>query len=837
MPARESSTALQQLIEALSWGAADRKGSRPPSSQAPGESAPGHREVDLRHDLEACSRAALSIGSSLDLNVVLQAIVDEARAVARAKYAALGILSDSTETFALCAFSGVDEETVRRIGRLPRPAGLWGKVAREGRVLREADLRESPRSRGFPEGHPPMKSFLGVPITYGGRALGNLYLAEKEGASDFSDDDARAIELLARHAGLAVEHARIHGALVAEVEKRRQSEENLEVTLNSIGDAVLVTDAEGRVARMNPVAQRLTGWALEEAKGQPVAKVLRLTDEVDGRPVEDPVRRALDGWGTHGLPPHTALVARDGRRWSVADSCAPILSGEAKVTGAVLVLRDVTAERQAEEELRQSEERFRLLVQGVTDYAIFMLDPGGNVTTWNAGAERILGYRAEEIIGRHFSDFHPDPLRRANEPWRQLEIAADRGSHEEEGLRRRQDGSTFFAQVLLTALAQSDGRPRGFAMLIRDVTERRRLAREREELFEQLQAERQWLRAVLHHSPIGLILVEGQDGERIEPNLRAEAMLGRRLDPEGGIRQYLSQIRGVRGEALPPDEVPGWRALHGAPVDAVERLVVQPGGGRVPVMVSAVPMFGPDKTIAGAVVAFMDVTPLKELDRLREEWTSLIAHDLRQPINTLSLYLGLFGRRSLSDLDQKNLEFMRQSLAQLSRMIDDLRDFACIEAKRLEVRPTRIDLAAWLQDFAERHGPELAQNPLRCELGSELPEVEVDTERLEQVLSNLVSNGVKYGLAGAELVLGARGGGGEVVISVTNRGEGLSSEEITNLFGRFARTERAKNSTQEGLGLGLYIAKGLVEAHRGRLWAESERGKRTTFFVALPADA
>jgi PAS domain S-box-containing protein len=138
-----------------------------------------------------------------------------------------------------------------------------------------------------------------------------------------------------------------------------------------------------------------------------------------------------------------------------------------------VVTRDLTERRRAEEMLRRSEERFRLLVQSVRDYAIFMLDPDGRIVNWNEGAERIKGYRADEIVGQHFSAFYPEDARKADWPQHELKVAAAEGRFEDEGWRLRKDGSRFWANVVITALRAPSGQLLGFAKVTRDLTERR----------------------------------------------------------------------------------------------------------------------------------------------------------------------------------------------------------------------------------------------------------------------------------------------------------------------------------------------------------------------------
>ena len=243
----------------------------------------------------------------------------------------------------------------------------------------------------------------------------------------------------------------------------------LAVALRSIGDAVIATDAQGRVKFLNGVAQSLTGWQ-EDAIGKPLGEVFRIINEKTRQPCEDPAAKVMQSGQIVGLANHTVLLSRDGRERSIADSGAPIHDTAGNVVGVVLVFRDVTQERQTEDALRQSEERFRLLVRSVGDYAIFMLDPQGRVTSWNAGAEQIKGYSAKEILGRHFACFYTPEDRDAGKPEEELQKAVAEGRFEDEGWRVRKDGSRLWANVVVTPVFDDAGILCGFAKVTRDIT-------------------------------------------------------------------------------------------------------------------------------------------------------------------------------------------------------------------------------------------------------------------------------------------------------------------------------------------------------------------------------
>jgi PAS domain S-box-containing protein len=232
--------------------------------------------------------------------------------------------------------------------------------------------------------------------------------------------------------------------------------------------AIYMLDPTGVVSSWNPGARRFKGYEPNEIVGQHFSRFYTDEDRASGLP-----QHALKTATTEGRFEHEGWrVRKDGSRFWAHVIIDPIRDPSGKILGFAKVTRDLSERKAAEEELKRSEERFRLLVQGVTDYAIYMLDPEGKVTNWNVGAERIKGYLADEIVGQHFSRFYTDEDRASGLPQIALETAARVGRFEREGWRVRKDGTLFWANVVVDAIRDEQGNLIGFAKITRDMTEK-----------------------------------------------------------------------------------------------------------------------------------------------------------------------------------------------------------------------------------------------------------------------------------------------------------------------------------------------------------------------------
>jgi adenylate cyclase len=271
--------------------------------------------------------------------------------------------------------------------------------------------------------------------------------------------------------------------------ERKQAEEALlkagalqKAIFNSANFSSIATDAQGVIQIFNVGAERMLGYTAAEVVDQITPAAISDPQELIARAAAlslelettiTPGFEALVFKASRGIEDIYELtyIRKDGSRFPAIVSVTALRDAQNTIIGYLLIGTDNTARKQVEEKLRWTEESFRLMVESVTDYAIVMLDPEGRVVSWNAGAERIKGYSAEEIVGQHFSRFYPQEDIESGKPQRDLDVVAAKGQFEDEGWRVRQDGSAFWANVVFTAIRDQRGHLRGFAKLTRDLTE------------------------------------------------------------------------------------------------------------------------------------------------------------------------------------------------------------------------------------------------------------------------------------------------------------------------------------------------------------------------------
>lgn len=339
---------------------------------------------------------------------------------------------------------------------------------------------------------------------------------------------------------------------------------------------------------------------------------------------------------------------------------------------------------------------------------------------------------------------------------------------------------------------------------------------------------RSWLQSILDQLPEGVMVID-IDGKLRVTNGALAAFAHTAVGPDHQDIARSFDVRTPDGHAVPFEDLPLSRAVRDGKVTRERELVMKhPDGRLVPVVASAGPLRDALQRITGAVLVVSEITERKEHERMREEWIAVVAHDLRQPLNSIMLWSDRLARSP----NPAAVERIKSAAWRLNRMVQDLLDAARIEATRLSVEPCALDVVEAVTSAIE--SARLAHPEAIYELSAtESALAWFDNDRIQQILANLLSNAAKYGAPEAPIRVAVIGRDADVEVAVTSHGTPISEDESARLFTRFSRTKDARASGVPGIGLGLYITRGLVEAHGGKIWLETT-ATTNTFRFTLP---
>ncbi|HSP35528.1 MAG TPA: ATP-binding protein, partial [Thermoanaerobaculia bacterium] len=437
---------------------------------------------------------------------------------------------------------------------------------------------------------------------------------------------------------------------------------------------------------------------------------------------------------------------------------------------------------------------------------------------------KVIGLRADEVI----SGFE-----------RQLKQVAESGETRfDEALRIATHDSVIYVDRIISAVrGRFSGITQSLTVLVQDVTDEVRAKREIEDLAKMMAERSARLDSILGSMTDGLWVYDAK-GEVVDVNQAALTLfgLGSRTDAVDNSSFARFALRYPDGKQIPPQELPHARALRGQTVPdylAIGRHLIT--GKDLDLSIAAAPI--ESNGIVGAVLVIRDITALQELDRKKDEFLSVASHELRTPLTTIKGYTQLLSQ-TINDLPaEERTTYLIAVLGEIDRMmglISELLDVSRIETNRLQIHPQPI---RWIEFLDRRASAFRVQNPSRTiNFAADLPEVIVhaDPDRMRQVMDNMLSNAIKYSPEGTEIEIRVALSDSYVRTAVSDRGIGIPTDEIPRLFERFHRARNVSSRYYGGLGLGLYIARAIVDAHRGVITVESEEGKGATFTLALP---
>ncbi len=610
-----------------------------------------------------------------------------------------------------------------------------------------------------------------------------------------------------------------------------------QTTLSSIGDAVMVTDAQGRVTFINPVAQQLTQYTQEQAAGQPVSEIFRIVDESTRSTVESPVTRVIREGTITGLANRTVLLARDGREIPIDDSGAPIRDQQGSVIGVVLVFRDITARRKAEE----ASLRLASIVESSGD-AIASQRLDGVLLSWNAAAARMFGYSEAEMVGHKLSVLAPD---NSDDPDRVLERlrAGEPGVHYE-AVRHRKDGSPIEIAAVASPIRGSAGNLIGVSRVCRDVTKTNRT-------LDALRESEEQLRLSAEAAQLGVWRRDLATG-RLSGSPQLERLFG--LAPgayPSSVEEFLTLIHPEDRQRVSEGAV---RAVFADRDFEVEYRSIRQDGEVRWMLSRGRPLYAGGRVVALAGIT-MDITTRRRLEAKMQQAQKLeslgilaggIAHDFN------NLLVGILGNASLLKEEtppdsplrgvMDNLIHASERAAHLTRQM-----LAYSGKGRFVVE--QLDLPFQVQQIVALIDASIAKS-VKIELHFEpdLPPIEADSSQIQQLIMNLVINGteaigpgggtvtvsttlreiaqdyVRDNLAGDNIPPGSY-----LCLEVHDNGIGMNTATQARIFDPFFTTKFT------GRGLGLAAVLGIVRGHHGALTVYSEPGKGTAFKIFRPA--
>lgn len=616
-------------------------------------------------------------------------------------------------------------------------------------------------------------------------------------------------------------------ALEKEINLRNVSEEKFRGLLEAAPDAMLIANAGGNIVLVNRQSEVLTGYKRDELVQQP-AEMLVPPEFRDTFMLIRSAYLSNPGVKAMGSGLETFILTKDNRRVPVEISLSPLsINNELLVLAS---LRDTTVRGQTAALLEKTRINFEMLVKGVKDYAIFMVDKQGLIISWNEGAEKIKGYTAEEVLGKSTAIFYTDADIQSGQPGLNLELAEKNGTFETEGLRVRKDGTVFFANVVFTRLVDNKGEFAGFAKITKDITQ----ATKDQEKMQFLATITENIQDPIISSDNEFHITSWNDAAERLLGWTSVEVMGKRMadllkvyypaESREEIIASLERNKNWQGEVI-------YHNRRGDPLN---------------VLVTVSLLFDNRGEVVGNLALIRDISrrvaaenALKmmnvEISRANSELEAFsysVSHDLRAPLRAIGGYTGMLKDSGVvKDFEAIRLmDNITVHAEKMGRLIDGLLNFSRLGRK--ELVKTSLDLNQMVNRLCSEISVQYPGRKINFSI-EPLPVVQADQLTIENVWENLISNAVKYTGAceSAEIKIGFLEEADVYTFYISDNGDGFDMQYANKLFGVFQRLHSEKQFP--GTGVGLALVHRIVTKHGGRIWAKAAPGRGANFYFSL----
>lgn len=623
-----------------------------------------------------------------------------------------------------------------------------------------------------------------------------------------------------------------------------------ELLIESSPDMILAFDNDLRITAWNHKSEEQLGYKKEEVLGR---KWTELFPEDSNEEWINNMKPAFQGKMLHF--PKIKFIHNPYNGYGEV-YVVPLKNKEGEVFNILTITRNITEivyanERfeKINEDLRRSEERYHKMIDEVQDYAIILLNKDGYVENWNKGAEKIKGYKTEEIVGKHFSIFYTEENKRENLPARLIKEAEEKGKATYEGWRVKKDGSLFWGNTVITALHDDRSNIIGFVKVTRDLTEAKMAEDNLREYAKQLEAKNHELNVSNEQLKIARkelaedrtrVLIEAMP--HIVATANAEGTLNysnRHLMDYTGYS--FEEIRnGLWVNAVHPDDLKKILAAWKASISTGEHLQIEFRFKRADSeylwhLAIAKPLYDEERhNILMWIITFTNIHDQKMMDEKKDEFIGIASHELKTPLTSAKAYTQLLQSLMKNEKNEEALLYVKKAnlfIDRLNNLITELLDISKIQHGKLMLKITQFNFNEMLKETIEFMQAS-TKHTIRLS-GFATKPIKGDKERIQQVLINLLSNAVKYSPDASFVDVTISQTQNQLQVDVKDYGIGIPKTDLNRIFERFYRVQ--DNATKfQGLGIGLFISAEIVRRHNGNIWVESNPHKGSTFHFSLP---